>query len=92
MFLKQQMLKNEAPTWDWILEKFKEQLFSYGIDIFVIDAFNKLILPKGNKLDEINNVLTRLTSFAQMNNCLVLLVAHPTKMKKNEKLRKCEWS
>lgn len=76
--------KNVTPSWDWILEKFKEQLFSYGIDIFVIDAFNKLTLPKGNKLDEINNVLTRLTSFAQMNNCLVLLVAHPTKMKKNE--------
>jgi hypothetical protein len=28
-------------------------MFAYGIDIFVIDAFNKVQLAKGNKLDEI---------------------------------------
>jgi len=72
------------PTWDWILEKFKEQMISYGIDIFVIDAFNKVILPKGNKIDMINEVLTKLTHFAQSNNVLIILVAHPTKMYKND--------
>ena len=47
--------------------------------------FNKVLLPKGtNKKDAIDEVLTRLTSFAQSNNVIVLLVAHPTKMKKNE--------
>ena len=52
----------EFPTWDWLFEKFKEQLFAYGIDIFVIDAFNKLgFNGKGNKLDQINEVLTKLT-------------------------------
>jgi twinkle protein len=76
---------DELPTWNWILDKFKEQLYSFGINIFVIDAFNKLILPKGNKLDAINDVLSRLTHFAQSNNVLVFLVAHPTKMKKDEK-------
>jgi len=76
--------KGILPDWDWILEKFKEQLFTYGIDIFVIDAFNKIDLPKGNKLDGIGSALTRLTMFAQMNNVMVILVAHPTKMKKNE--------
>ena len=59
-------------------------MYSYGIDVFVIDAFNKLILPKGNKIDAINAVLTKLTHFAQANNVLVFLVAHPTKMQKNE--------
>lgn len=72
------------PTWDWIFDKFKEQMFAYGVDIFVIDAFNKIQLGKGNKLDEIGAVLSRLTSFCQINNVSVLLVAHPTKMKKNE--------
>jgi len=76
---------DDLPTWEWLLDKFKEQLYSYGINIFVIDAFNKLILPKGNKLDAINDVLSRLTHFAQSNNVLVFLVAHPTKMKKDEK-------
>ena len=76
--------KGEAPTWEWLLNKFKEQMFAFGTDIFVIDAFNKLRLPKGNKLDEINNVLTELTMFAQMNNVIIFLVAHPTKMTKDE--------
>lgn len=73
----------EFPNWDWLFEKMKEQIFNYGIDIFVIDAFNKLgFNEKGNKLDLINSVLTKLTMFAQMNNVIVFLVAHPTKMQK----------
>jgi len=73
----------EFPTWDWIFEKFREQLFSFGIDIFVIDAFNKLgFSSKGNKLDQINDVLAKLTMFAQMHNVIIFLVAHPTKMQK----------
>ena len=75
--------KGKPADWDWLLEKFREQMYSFGIDIFVIDAFNKVLLPRGtNKKDAIDEVLTRLTSFAQSNNVLVLLVAHPTKMKK----------
>jgi twinkle protein len=76
--------KGELPNWDWILEKFKEQLFCYGVDIFVIDAFNKVAMPSGNRLDNINDVLTKLTAFAQANDVIIFLVAHPTKMKKNE--------
>lgn len=72
------------PTWDWLLEKFKEQMFSYGIDIFVIDAFNKVLLPQGNRLEQINIVLTKLTHFAVSNNVIVFLVAHPTKMQKDQ--------
>jgi len=76
--------KGEFPTWDWLFEKFKEQLFSYGIDIFIIDAFNKLAFTgNGNRLQQINEVLTKLTMFAQMNNVIIFLVAHPTKMQKD---------
>ena len=74
----------QLPTWDWLLDKFKEQMYSFGINIFVIDAFNKVLLPKGNKLEQINIVLTKLTHFAQANNVLIYLVAHPTKMKKSD--------
>lgn len=76
--------EEQAPDWDWLLDKFKEQMYSYGIDIFVVDAFNKVLLPKGNKLEQIQIVLTKLTHFAQANNVLIFLVAHPTKMQKNE--------
>src|SRR5690606_31412850 len=78
--------KDDFPTWDWIFDKFKEQMYSFGIDIFVIDAFNKLSFSnKGNKLDLINEVLSKLTIFAQMNKVIIFLVAHPTKMQKNER-------
>ena len=78
--------EGKFPTWDWIFDKFKEQMYAYGIDIFVIDAFNKLGFSKGQSGKEaIDSVLTKLTMFAQMNNVLILLVAHPTKMKKSEK-------
>lgn len=76
--------ENESPTWKWLLDKFREQMYSFGVDIFVIDAFNKVILPKGNKIDEINNVLTKLTHFAKANNVIIFLIAHPTKMKKTD--------
>lgn len=75
----------EFPTWDWLFDKMKEQVFSYGIDIFVIDAFNKLdFTDKSDRLSQINKVLTKLTMFCQMNNVIVFLVAHPTKMRKND--------
>lgn len=75
--------KGETPTWSWLFEIFKEQMFTYGVDIFVIDAFNKLQLPDGPERSEINRILTQLTAFAQANNVVVFLVAHPTKMKKD---------
>jgi len=75
--------------WDWLLEKFKEQMFTYGINMFIIDAWNKVLMPKGmSGKDAIDNILTRLTSFCIQYNVHVFLVAHPTKMKKNEKTNK----
>ena len=78
--------KGEMPNWSWILEKFKEQMFIYGVDIFVIDAFNKIEHDKSNdsELSKIKSVLTKLTMFAQMNNVIIFLVVHPTKMRKKE--------
>lgn len=75
----------ESPTWSWLFEKFKEQIYSFGIDIFVIDAFNKLLFDKGKSGKEgIDQILTELTSFAQQNNVIIFLIAHPTKMKKED--------
>ncbi len=76
--------KGGVADWDWLIDKFKEQLYSYGVDIFVIDAFNKVQMPTGNRLEMINDVLTKLTSFAQTNDVIIFLVAHPTKMKKKD--------
>lgn len=76
----------EVVDWDWIFEKFKEQVFTFGINVFVVDAWNKVQMPKGLQGKEgIDQTLTKLTSFCQQNNVQVFLVAHPTKMKKNDK-------
>lgn len=75
----------DFPTWSWIFEKFKEQVFAYGIDIFVIDAFNKVVMDKGQEGKAgIDAVLTKLTMFAQIHNVIIFLIAHPTKMKKSD--------
>lgn len=74
-----------SPTWKWIISKMKEQVFVYGIDMFIIDNFAKLILPgKNSEVQEIKNLLAELTAFCQAHNVLLFLVAHPTKMKKND--------
>jgi len=70
----------EVASWDWIFEKFREQMFNFGVNVFVIDAFNKV--EGCNTLQDINKVLGRLTNFAQKNNVIIFLIAHPTKMQK----------
>lgn len=78
--------QNDTGDWDWLFNKMTEQLFTYGINIFVIDAWNKVSMPKGMGGKEgIDAILTRLTMFCQRNNVHIFLVAHPTKMKKQEK-------
>ena len=78
--------KGKFPTWNWLLDKFREQMFIYGVDIFVIDAFNKLDFDdnREKEITKIKSVLTKLTMFAQMNNVIIFCVAHPTKMQKSE--------
>lgn len=80
----------QEPNWEWLLDTFQNQMMRYGIDIFVIDAWNKVILNDKNELQGIRRVLTKLTAFAQQNNVMIFLVAHPTKMKKNEKTQEYE--
>jgi len=71
----------EIVDWDWLLLKFQEQIFSFGINIFVVDAWNKVQMPKGYQGKEgVDKVLTRITAFCQQNNVQLFLVAHPTKM------------
>jgi twinkle protein len=73
----------EFATWDWLFDKFREQIFSFGINIFVVDAWNKVEFT-GNRTERenISKTLSRLTQFAQQNNVLIIVIAHPTKMKK----------
>lgn len=80
--------QDETPTWKWLIETFKAQMLRFGINIFVIDAWNKVILEGQNEFQEIRKILTQLTAFAQQNNVHIFLIAHPTKMQKIDKSEK----
>ena len=70
---------------DTILDKARFLVKRKGIKMLVIDPFNKLEHNMENGLNEtqyISKFLDRLTMFAKQNDVLLFLVAHPTKMRK----------
>ncbi|MGN0237583.1 MAG: bifunctional DNA primase/helicase [Lepagella sp.] len=69
-----------------ILDKAKYLVRRRGIKALVIDPYNRLEDEKGGmkETDYISLLLDRLTNFAQHNDVLVILMAHPTKPAKNK--------
>lgn len=70
---------------DTILEKAKYLVRRRGIKALVIDPYNRLEDEKGGmkETDYISLLLDKLTNFAQLNDVLVILMAHPTKPAKS---------
>lgn len=56
----------------------------YGLDFFVIDAWNKLEHIGNADTNYIGKCLDEISAFCEANNLHCFLVAHPTKMQKNE--------
>lgn len=71
---------------DTILERARFLVRRKGIKALVIDPYNRLESEQGNRNETqyISGVLDRLTNFAQLNDVLVILMAHPTKQPKNK--------
>ena len=69
-----------------VLKKFAELVKRKGIKVFVIDPFNKVKLKGGsqNINDYTNDYLNEIDKFCKKYQCFVYLVAHPTKMQKEE--------
>lgn len=69
-----------------ILEKAKSLVRRKGIKALVIDPYNRLENQQGgrNETQYISETLDRLTNFAQQNDLLVILMAHPTKLPRNK--------
>ena len=69
---------------DTILERARYLVRKRGIRALVIDPYNRLENEQGTKSETqyISQLLDRLTNFAQLNDILIILMAHPTKMKK----------
>lgn len=71
---------------DSILERAKFLVRRKGIKGLIIDPYNRLENEAGNRSETqyISTLLDKLTNFAQQNDILVVLMAHPTKMSKNK--------
>lgn len=70
-----------------ILEKAKFLVRRKGIKVLVIDPYNRLENQQSggrNETQYISETLDRLTNFAQQNDLLIILMAHPTKLPKNK--------
>ena len=69
-----------------ILDRAKFLVRRKGIKGLVIDPYNRLENEAGGRSETqyISTLLDRLTNFAQINDVLVVLMAHPTKMSKNK--------
>lgn len=68
-----------------ILDKARYLVRRKGIKALVIDPYNRLEDEKSGmkETDYISQLLDRLTNFAQQNDILIILMAHPTKPAKN---------
>ena len=71
---------------DTILEKAKFLVRRRGIKALVIDPYNRLESQQGgrNETQYISELLDKLTNFAQINDIMIILMAHPTKQPKNK--------
>ncbi|MBQ7212284.1 MAG: toprim domain-containing protein [Muribaculaceae bacterium] len=69
---------------DTILEKAKSLVRRKGIKSLVIDPYNRLENEQGsrNETQYVSMLLDKLTNFAQRNDLLIILMAHPTKMRR----------
>lgn len=70
---------------DTILQRAKALVRRRGIKALVIDPYNRLEDDSGamSETKFISRQLDKMTNFAQQNDVLVILMAHPTKLKRN---------
>lgn len=80
------VLPEDEMTIDNILAKAKYLVRRRGIRIFVLDPFNRIEHEQAGGETEtlyISRLLNRMTAFAQQHDILFILMAHPTKVRKD---------
>lgn len=80
------VLPEDGMTIDNILAKAKYLVRRRGIRIFVLDPFNRIEHEQAGGETEtqyISRLLNRMTAFAQQHDILFILMAHPTKVRKD---------
>lgn len=80
------IMPENAHTVDSLLETVRQLIKKHGINYFVIDAWNKMEHKyTSSETQYISETLDKFDFFCKRNKVHLFLVAHPTKMKKNEK-------
>ncbi len=81
----------KTPTLDELLAAAQVSVVRDGIKVFVIDPYNEIEHTRNQWMTEteyISYFMGRLRKFARQNKVMVILVAHPTKLKKDERTKK----
>lgn len=79
--------EEESPTIDWLIEKIETSVLRYGIRGCVIDPYNEMEHKRPASMTEteyIGMFLARLKRLAQNRGIHIWLVAHPTKIRRNQ--------
>lgn len=74
-------LANQASI-EWFIQQAADAKGRHGIDVLVLDPWNKLQHKRGsgeNEPDYIGRALSELRNYAQVTNTIVIVTAHPTK-------------
>ncbi|UKI34084.1 MAG: toprim domain-containing protein [Lentisphaeria bacterium] len=82
---------DKTPTLDELLAAAQVCVVRYGVKMFVLDPYNEIEHTRTQWMTEteyISYFMARLRKFARQNGVLVFLVAHPTKLKKDERTKK----
>lgn len=82
---------DQTPTLDDLLAAAQVSVVRDGVRILVIDPYNEIEHTRTQWMTEteyISYFMARLRKFARQNKLIVFLVAHPTKLKKDERTKK----
>jgi twinkle protein len=78
--------QDTVPNIDYILEIAKASVLKYGINGIVIDPYNEVsAVRQGNQREDehIRDFISKCKRFARVHDIVVWVVAHPTKLQKN---------
>ena len=70
-----------------ILEVMEEQVYDFGINAFILDPYNEFSHTRDMKISEteyVSHFFQKIRRFVKKHNCMAWIVAHPTKLRKNE--------
>jgi twinkle protein len=75
---------DDEPTFEWVLERLSTAVIRHGVKVCIIDPWNELSHERGelSGTDYIGFALRNLKRFARKHRVIVIVVAHPMKLRR----------